>query len=64
MVFERVFVSEIENKDAFTLVSQTESNIVIRGSFDFKLIGQKMKISVYDFTSNELIDEITVTLRR
>lgn len=55
---------EIENKDAFTLVSQTESNIVIRGSFDFKLIGQKMKISIYDFTSNELIDEITVTLRR
>lgn len=55
---------EIKNTEAFTLVSQTESNIVLRGSFDFRLIGQKVKLSAYDFTSNELIDEITVTLRR
>lgn len=55
---------EIKNTEAFTLVSQTESNIVLRGSFDFRLIGQRVKLSAYDPTSNELIDEITVTLRR
>ncbi|SFM87063.1 Uncharacterised protein [Peptostreptococcus anaerobius] len=55
---------DIEENEAFTILSQTDSNIVIRGSNNFRLIGNKIRIKAIDKNSDELIDSTTVTLRR
>lgn len=55
---------ELSDEKIFTIVSQTNENIVIRGSFNFKDIGKKAILKAIDIDKQEVCDTIEITLRR
>lgn len=53
----------LEDSTAFTIISESENNIVISGAKNMKLIGSSTKLKVVNKDSKKVVNEITLLLR-